>query len=425
VYKEGFVPFETRVEVAGGQNAVIESKLDQITQGGRLKVVERDGKPASVLVDNVAVGSAPWEGQFPIGEHTVALKAEGNLGTPPSPARVKLNEVTSMVLSLEVLEGELRVEPTPIGATVAIDGVVVGRGSWEGRLRTGARQVEIAAEGFLPAKRNPQLVAGRRELVSVVLERDPTSPLWRTPELAVRHVLLDLHAGAALTPSMGGDVIGQCTGGCSVPMGLGGFGMLYGGYELGSRFAGYLGLGYLMISEKVPKREAELTPVGKTANPGTARDELKMGGVVIGAALAYRMGTRWRTTVRLGAGVVLGTVTDKRTGTFLTNSSSGSVAYPASASESQAARYGYAAPEVRFARRFGDHFELGLGVQAMMLFALTQPVWKDEKPVLTGSCGANSVPGCTTDGLGTFGSQGLTGKFLLLVVPGVSASYEF
>src|SRR5262249_9940486 len=81
----------------------------------------------------------------------------------------------------ESLDTWIRIEPTPAGATVAIDSEVVGRGTWEGRLRVGEHKVEFAADGFVPETRTVTLDSRKRTVVKVALTRDPFSELWRKP----------------------------------------------------------------------------------------------------------------------------------------------------------------------------------------------------------------------------------------------------
>src|SRR5262249_3422106 len=118
VYKEGFAAFETRFEVAGGQKVSIAAHLGALTRGGRLRVAERSARAAGVIVDGVVVGTAPWEGTLAVGGHTVLLRGEGNLGTQPASAPVRLNQSATLTLALEPLEAELRVEPRPVSANV-------------------------------------------------------------------------------------------------------------------------------------------------------------------------------------------------------------------------------------------------------------------------------------------------------------------
>ncbi|HEY8077107.1 MAG TPA: PEGA domain-containing protein, partial [Labilithrix sp.] len=123
VYKEGFVPLELRVDVPGRQSVTIDARLTPITAGGRLVVTEAQGRALDVIVDDVVVGKTPFEQTLPVGRHTVSLRGEGDLGTPPADATVVRDDVTRLALAAEPLDASLRVIPTPAGALVSIDGV--------------------------------------------------------------------------------------------------------------------------------------------------------------------------------------------------------------------------------------------------------------------------------------------------------------
>lgn len=177
VVKQGFVPFEANVAVAGGQSTTVDAKCEPLMQGGRLKIVEQTGKLVDVLVDNVVVGKTPFEGTLSVGHHTVILVGEGNLGTQPVQAPVRVDEVTALTLAVEPLDARLRVEPSPTSASVAVDGVELGRGLWEGKLRVGAHRVEVGQEGFLVGTRDVTIGVGAHEVVAILLERDPRASL--------------------------------------------------------------------------------------------------------------------------------------------------------------------------------------------------------------------------------------------------------
>ncbi|MBK7580366.1 MAG: PEGA domain-containing protein [Myxococcales bacterium] len=424
VFKRGYSPFEQRVDVSSGQNVPLEVKLSALTQSGTLKVSEKSGKNAEVLVDNVVVGRTPWEGPLPRGDHTVQLKGEDKLGTEPSLAVVKLGRDTVLTLELENLESELRVEPKPAGATVSVNGVSVGRGIWDGRLRSGSHKVELSGEGFLSAERQVSLKAGQRAVVAVTLERDPESPLWRVDSPPA--IALELDVGALVSPTLGGDLDDSCSGDCKKSLSQGFVGFAHLGYDVSSKVTLSLDVGYLAIRQKISGRDAEITPLGRPANPGTAFDTLWLRGVALGASFGFRTGPRWPVTVRVGAGALVAGLTDTRDGRFDTNpnASGQSARYTIdSVEESIPARYFYAAPELRVGRRMGNS-ELSFGVQGLLLFALTQPKWKDKSPVLTGNC-SSVGSGCVTDGEGTFGEQAVAGKMLLLIAPQLGFRHDF
>jgi hypothetical protein len=71
-------------------------------------------------------------------------------------------------------------------------------------------------------------------------------------------------------------------------------------------------------------------------------------------------------------------------------------------------------PDLRFGYRLTQHFELNLGVDALILIALGEPGWDAKRQINAGS-----------DGIGTFPAERFVGKILVGVAPGLGARYEF
>jgi hypothetical protein len=406
----GMAPFEVRLEVAGGEKKVVEPVLTTLTRAGRLKVTARKGAPAEVLVDGVPVGRTPWQGALEPGSHAVALKGEGNLGTQPVRAPVKLDQTTVLNLQLESLDCELRVDPQPLSATVAIDGVEVGRGTWEGPLRCASHRVEVAAEGFLPASRKVKLVSGRPSAESVELERDPASELWRaaTPP----RVFLEANIGALAAVVFGGDVWNECSGSCDKALPLGVAATAYGGYQLSSGIGIGVAVGYLALRTNVNQRDIQALQIPNGAPlPGVESDRLTLSGLTLGLAASLQRGDDFPWMVRLGGGVLLGSMQDKRSATI--DFASGSGGYGPRSTRASA-RYAYVAPEFRIGPRLGK-LELSLGLRPMLLVALSQPEFDDE-PRLTKN---------QSLGYFRFPRESLAGSALTLVEAGLGARYSF
>lgn len=409
VYKEGFAPIEKRVEVAGKQAVVVEANLETLAQSGRLSVSEHGGKGAEVLVDNVVVGKTPWQGLVAIGEHVVFLRGEGDLGTQPANATVRINQVTPIVLALETLDSALRVEPTPSGASVAIDGVVVGNGLWVGKLRKGHHKVEIAQEGFLPQVKTPDLAPAAPVRLAVALERDPDSPLWQTKKRP--RLFAELSPSFPIAVLLGSDV--SESGTASFPLGIAGRAHL--GYELPSGLGFGLDAGYMYTAHNVDGRATVIRPVGKAEAPGTANDKLSLKGLLVGASAQLHrdtLGERAPLTLRLGLGAFLASANDRRSGEF---TPAGAAPTPvATARTSAEVPYVYIAPEIRVGYRLGARLELSLGVELMMMVALKQARWDPQQGVVLG-----------TQGLAGYDDQRLYGSTLVFVNPGVGARFDF
>ncbi|MCC6522942.1 MAG: PEGA domain-containing protein [Polyangiaceae bacterium] len=409
VFKEGFEPYETRIDVAGGQTASVQAKLRKLADSGRLRVSERSGKSLEVLVDGVTMGKTPWEGVLGVGDHMVVLRGEGKLGTQPAAAAVKSQQTTQLALSAEDLDATLRVDPTPPGASVAVDGVTVGNGVWLGRMRIGKHTVEVRSDGFLTATKEMTLARGQRENLAIELERDEDAPVWRVPPKWV----VDVSAGLAVVPSFGGDIGAACESGCQRSIGLGATGSVSASYELGSGLGFGLELGYLFAWQEVRGRKAALLPHGfATPNSGEATDSLRLSAFLGGLNIGYHFEGDVPVALRLGAGALVGQLRDERVGAFLTQDGSGVATYPVV--DFQRATYFYVDPQVRVGFRFEEHFELSAFVQALLLVGIEVPKWDSSLELAAGS-----------DGIGTYPEESLLGSFIVAVTPGLNFRGDF
>lgn len=415
VYKEGYEPFEQRLDVAGGTAARVTARLRKLKETGTLQVVELQGRELAVIVDGIGVGktgAAPVDLPLAPGKHVVFLRGEGNLGTAPAIMTLAVNEVSPLRLQAEVLDASLRVEPTPFDALVSIDSVLVGRGIWDGRLRAGDHRVEIAAPGFLPDARKLTLTRDRPESLRVTLERDPTSPFWRRPTRPPRF-LAEAVTSAAIVPAFGGDVVGACSGVCQQALGSGGSAVIHAGYELGVGLGFGVTAGYLAATQSLTHRSTTLAPTGLPPSRGTVDDRLALRGALLGGWIGLSLLERVPLRFRLGAGVLVGSLLDERSkGSFLADD--GAEYALDDLVQRHPARFFYVTPEVRVALRLGRGIEVNAGVAVNVLVDLERPRWDTGQAVAAG-----------TDGYGAFAADTLTSPVLLAIAPGIGAHYEF
>jgi PEGA domain len=411
VYKEGFAAFEARIDVAGQATVAVDVHLDALMQSGRLRVTEQEQKPVEVVVDNVDVGAAPWEGSLAIGDHMVILRGEGTLGTEPVSAPIHLNQLTPLTLIAENLDASARVDPIPGGASVVIDGVAVGRGVWDGRLRIGGHKIEVAEDGFFTFSEQISLERGERKVVTALLERDPRSALWG--ESARPRFVFEVDGAFVATPVLGGQLLASCTGTCSASTAIGGLGVLHAAYQLPVGVGFGVDGGYLAFSSSLSRRAVQFMPNGASFHDnGTVDDKLSSRGLVIGGSAFFHLGETWPLTLRLGIGAMLANVRDQRTGNF---TDSKGAPFSVNYADAPSAAYFYVAPEVRFGRRLGDHLELTVGVELRILTAVSQATWSD----------AGGIFATAADGEGGFSAQTLAGTVLFIVAPGLGARYDF
>jgi PEGA domain len=414
VAKEGFEPFEARVDVAGKQTVRVVAKLRALAASGRLHVAEQGGAALEVIVDGDRVGRTPWEGLLALGDHVLLLRGEGELGTVPVPVVVKRDQTTRLTLSAEKLAAYLLVNPVPANASVAIDALAAGQGRWEGRLRQGAHKIEVAAPGFVTTVREVVIAPGARAVVGVTLSRDPGSPFWKRPPLPARF-LIEATGAAAIVPSFGGDIAGGCATPCSAAPGLGGYVALRGGYERSSGLGFGLGAGYLFAAQEVSGRMAMIQPVGL---PGKARGALDdtlaiRRGIFVGPWLGFSIGERFPVHARVSVGPLLAWVNDTRSGTFTPSRPGPS--YPVGPlSVTSFTPFVQVAPDVRFGYRVTPHLELNIGADALILVALSEPAWDGRRGINAGA-----------DGIGTLPKERFLGRVLFGIAPGLGARYDF
>ncbi len=319
VYMEGFEPFESSLDIVGNRVHTVEARLRKLDlrETGRLRVSEAKNRPVQVVIDGNIVGTAPWEGTLLASEHTVTLVGDDSWGTQPVRVRVPKQQTETLAMIAEKLDADLRITPTPVGATVAIDSVNVGLGVWQGKLRHGKHRLEVASEGFVLDVREVNLRPGEHESLKINLDRDPLSPLWKDNR---GRVFVEAAIGPNLIPTLGGALVDECVDVCSHGIGVGVSAMGRGGYRFPSGFFVGIEAGYFYARQALSGRETTIHPAGLSDEYGTVDDTLSLRGVRLGATAGIRLGTKPAMSLRLGVGgVVGGLFRDHRVGTMQTN----------------------------------------------------------------------------------------------------------
>ncbi|MDB4994728.1 MAG: uncharacterized protein JWM74_2160, partial [Myxococcaceae bacterium] len=354
----------------------------------------------------------PWEGSLPPGQHVVVLRGEGNLGAGPASAPVRINELTPLTLAAEDLDAQVRVEPTPVSARVAIDGIATGRGVFEGRLRSGMHRIEVADDGFLTQLRNVELRRGSVTPVVVQLERDPSSAEFRAAHPS--KLVFEASGGAVLSPSFGGEARDACTGACSAGTPFGGAADLHAGYMFYGGLGLHLGVGYMTLSEGLTGRPATTKTVGFGDKAQTVDDDLTLRGLKLTAGVSYHHASRFPWMIRLEAGALLGSVKDERRGQLASaNPAVPPQSLPFDSTESASAAYLLVAPEGRIGYAITPALEINLGVSFALLGSVQEAKWNAGRRLVS-----------PTDGVLTFPTESLIAPVLFVVVPGIGARLE-
>lgn len=368
IYKSGFIPFEVTLSLTGGETKTVSAQLQALKQGGTLVVRESSGKQLDVLVDGIVVGKTPWQGLVEAGSHAVQLRGDGDLGTPPSSADVRLGRTQTLNLSAVMLDAELSVHPTPSSAEVFIDGVSVGSGVWNGRLTSGKHRVEVSSVAFLAQRRDVMLQKQRPEVLKLTLERDPNDPRWRSLSA---HPFLDAFAGVMYAPGLGGAADEACASGdCSDESH--GPGLLFGGragYQLPSGLALEVAGGYLAIRTEVTRSlavSARDLPAGISTQD--YNDTTTLGGVFAALGASYRLLKDTPLTFRLQGGVGRFGATFENSATYSGADLDPNPQKISITERDESIWVPFVAPEVRFGYRMSALFSFDAGLSFWAFF---------------------------------------------------------
>lgn len=411
VYKSGHEPFETGVDIAPGQAVRVAAPTPRLARSGRLSVTEQTRKTLDVVVDGFIVGKTPWAGSVAVGVHSVRLAGEESIGTPPQQISIGVQQTTELELAAEDLGASMSVAPKPLDASVAVDGIFVGRGAFEGRLRPGAHTIKVIADGYAPETRNVDVKPGAREALTVELKRDMDSPRWAKPS----KFTIEIAGGAPLIGTLGGGVGRGCINSCQRSVGQGTYGVLQAGYERGNGFSfGLLG-GYTKIKQESAGRVAALSAVGRPEpGVGVVNDTLELGGFLVGAFAGLTLHERYAARVRIGAGAVFGSFTDTRVGTFALLSTPGLTYGVGPLIQSSTKTWLFLSPELRTGYRLSDELEVTGGISALLFMTPTPPMWRSSQ-------GVNA----SADGYGQLQDEELTSSIIFTLMPVIGVRYDF
>lgn len=308
VIKDGYVTFESIVDVDAGQRVALDAKLAPLTTVGGLRV-EDSVLGAEVVVDGVVVGVTPWEGTLAPGTHVVWTR-KGAVGTAPTRAVVLQGQTALLRLKSTTLGTVASVVTRPSTATIALGGVAVGHGRWEAALPAGHYEIEVTEEGYLARRASFDVAPGAGPFrADLPLTVDSEHPRWGR---VAGRFLLSAFAGGGISPSLGTGPEASCPSSCTRHGYPGGVLVgARGGYELPSRIAIEGSGGYLYYG----------TSLARTVRSGPATlaldDEARVSGFWLAAGLSYRapIVAGWDLRPRVSFGFLVAHSSDPVTGT--------------------------------------------------------------------------------------------------------------
>ncbi len=380
VHLEGYVPFVEAVDVVATKATTLRPELAVLAQAGRLRISDRRGRGLEVVVDGVVVGRSPWEGALAPGDHAVWLAGPVNLGTAPTRGRVIVGQRSELVLNAIELDSVLSVRVTPPDATLVIDGVVVGKGAWSGKLPPGPVAIAASAPGYASDTRTVKLATDGRADLDVVLVPTKPETSRAAPSATVE---LGLRGGLDVAPVVLGE---PCEDPCSRAIGLG----AHLDASVLLRFPEGFGvggsLGYLRFVQTQEGRTVTLAPPGRPAQAASVNEGLTTAGMTAAVVGSYRLGDTEFLGFDLAAGGFFGAASDERTigGVDSTGAPYSIGPYHASGTVLGVV----VAPSVRIGFVPIDPLELSLAAGGDFLVPLKAPTFEYDAPVPVGADGA-------------------------------------
>jgi sulfur carrier protein ThiS len=163
VTKATFAPFEETVRVGSQEQKSVTVTLAVEKLAGHVVVREQNGREVHVFVDGQDKGPSPWEGDLDAGPHTIEAKGP-RFASEARKIQLAAKERLDVALDATPLQGHLRVTTVPATATIAVDGKIVGAGSWDGDVSEGPHRIEVSLGSAPPQVRD--VVIGRGQFVA-------------------------------------------------------------------------------------------------------------------------------------------------------------------------------------------------------------------------------------------------------------------
>jgi hypothetical protein len=439
VVKDGYATFETSVVVKAGESTAIDAKLAPLASAGRLRVEDPALEGAELFVDGALVGKLPWEGTLAPGDRVFWVRM-GDLGSAPRKATVVQGQTVLAQVVAAPLGPDLRVVLEPSTAQLYIDAVLVGKGTWQGRLPLGSHKIDARELGYFALASPITVSAATRGDIKLTLKVDRAHPRWGVVTSSGRFTL-DFLSGGAISNAFGSSAELECkSSDCpqkSIPLGF--IVGARGGYELPAGVGFQIGGGYMSMTAKVERRvnetfstpqvkldETTTLPPGQAKSVYTIHDTLRVRGPVAFAGVTYRrgLGMSLEAQGRADIGFWITSFSDTLTGTASAGGVTRDVLVPGSGNVGHGAAV-FVMPGIDLFVKRG-HFRAGVGITAAVFLTDGPTLDTGNAHVKAQDCdpkvNRDSID-CAPDESFTKGEKAY-GRFVA-ILPIVSAGYVF
>lgn len=173
--KAGFGEANETADLKGGGTGKVTLRLVPNIRQTLVTVTVTGPKDASVYVDGRFVGPAPYKGNITVqpDPHQISAQAPGWI-TQAAPVIAKEGDESKVTIALsqEQQKGKLVIVTKPEGATIEIDGKVVGASKYEGAVDVGNHQITVKKSGFYQWNQDVDIPRGGERSITAALNED-------------------------------------------------------------------------------------------------------------------------------------------------------------------------------------------------------------------------------------------------------------
>ena len=158
IIKAMYKPFEQKVTIADGKiTAVTASMVPNFAQ-----VTLRAEKGVEIWVDGTRKGEGSWSGKLEIGDHIVECLQPSHITSSHTLSITSSAAVDRTFEPLKPIYGAVNITSEPIGATISIDGVEVGKTPLiKSDVLVGKRTIKLSKSGYAAATEVVEVVEGK------------------------------------------------------------------------------------------------------------------------------------------------------------------------------------------------------------------------------------------------------------------------
>lgn len=300
---EGLATVERDIELQAGKKESIRMETSPpppAATTGKLVVEVSGGRSASLLVDGKRVGALPYTGGLPPGDYRIRAEGKG-VRSAEQTVKIAVGGEQRVSLTLTESTGRLQITTPYPGASIYVDGELVGQGTFRGEAIDGEHEVTVTLEGFYPQTKTVRVIAGKpallaiSSLVSVGRGSEQENP-YRGSYVRIGPAFL-VGANAA-SDTLSTDCLPQASCSAKSPLGL--------GLRLGVGWSfGVIGAEYFMLGV-VDRWNVDVAHPQNRPFPRTENYTFYRYGGAAGAALrASSRGTTFRVSGALGGALAI------------------------------------------------------------------------------------------------------------------------